>query len=351
MGPSIPWFRETELFTSGAEGYHTFRIPALVVSTDGTLLAFCEARKYAHDDWGEINIVLKRSFDSGTSWQRMQIVAAEEGDITIGNPAPVVDRDTGKVWLAFCRNNDQVFVTNSADDGATWSTPEEITRDAKLPAWTWYATGPGHGIQLKSGRLVIPADHYDGVRQLWPFYHSHIIYSDDHGSSWKIGGITGAGTNECEVIETSGGALYMTMRSAKDGLGHRHGAWSQDGGVTWSEVMHEEHLIDANCQASIVRLTDENSHDKNRVLFSNPASTERTTMTVRMSYDECRTWDVSKMLHRGPSSYSDLAVAPDMTACCLYERGNIHRRECIRLAQFNIEWLTDGVDSLKPKSG
>ena len=350
MSQGTPWFRETEVFTSGAEGYHTYRIPALVVSTGGTLLAFCEGRKNGICDWGEINIVLKRSFDNGTSWERMQIVAAD-GDNTIGNPAPVVDRDTGVVWLAFCRNNDQVYITNSADDGATWSSPEEITGDVKQPGWTWYATGPGHGIQLESGRLVIPSDHYQGVRYNWPFMHSHVFYSDDHGSSWKLGGIAGGGTNECEVVETHDGALYLTMRSVRRELGYRHSAWSRDGGVTWSEVKDEVCLIDPVCQASIVRLTDENNHDRNRILFSNPASTDRNTMTVRMSYDECRTWGISKVLHCGPSAYSDLAAAPDMTVCCLYERGNVHRRECIRLAQFNVEWLTDGVDSLRSSNG
>jgi len=346
MNADIPSFRETELFTSGVEGYHTYRIPALIVSPKGTLMAFCEGRKYGADDWGEINIVLKRSFDNGINWQKMQIVAAEDGAITLGNPSPVVDKDTGKVWLFYCRDNDQIYVTSSADDGATWSTPANITKSVKMPTWTWSGTGPGHGIQLKSGRLVIPAYHVDGTRIAPPFQHSYIIYSDDHGSSWEIGGIVGGGTSECEVVEMPDGALYMTMRSSNRELPYRHGAWSQDGGITWSAVQDEKQLVDPNCQASIVGFTSKDSLAKNLVrfeeiqLFSNPANTERTTMTVRISYDQCRTWKVSKVLHCGPSAYSDLAVTSDKTVCCLYERGNIHRRECIRLAQFNLTWLT-----------
>ncbi|MFH1730966.1 MAG: sialidase family protein, partial [Planctomycetota bacterium] len=149
-----------DLFTSGGGGYHTYRIPAIVLTRDNTLLAFCEGRKNGGGDAGDIDLMLRRSTDNGETWEEMQLVH-EEGDgapITIGNPCPVVDRDTGTVWLPFCRNNDRVFVTRSTDDGKTWAEPLEITRDVKKPEWEWYATGPGHGIQLAGGRMVIPCD-------------------------------------------------------------------------------------------------------------------------------------------------------------------------------------------------
>ena len=333
-----PWFRETELFAQGVAGYHTYRIPALVVTNEGTLLAFCEGRKYAINDWGEINIVLRRSFDNGASWEDMRVVHAD-GEHTIGNPCPVVDADTGTVWLAFTWDNDRVFVMRSEDDGNSWSEPREITGDVKLAGWTWYGTGPGHGVQLRGGRLVVPSYHIEGPRLIWPFQHSHIVYSDDHGATWELGGVLGEGTGECEAVETQDGRLYLTMRPAREGSTKHLGAWSDDGGMTWSEVVEEEGLSDPLCQASIVRFTQEGTHDRNRVLFLNPASSERDTMTVRISYDECRTWEVSKVLHSGPSAYSDMAVSPNLAIGCLYERGNYHRRECIRLAQFNIEWL------------
>ena len=330
------WIRQMEVFNAGADGYHTYRIPALIVTAKGTILAFCEGRKNSAADHGDIEIVLKRSFDNGESWQEMQIIW-DDGENTIGNPCPVVDQDTGTIWLPFCWNNDRVFVTSSGDDGATWSTPVEITEDVKPPSWGWYATGPGHGIQLKSGRLMIPCDHTRGEER-----HSHVIYSDDQGSSWRLGGIPGEGTNECEVVQTYDGSLYINMRSYK-GRNRRLYAWSRDDGITWSELSEDDNLIEPVCQASIVRFTDKDSHKENRVLFSNPASTEREKMTVRISYDECQTWPVSKLLNAGPSGYSDLAIAPDMTICCLYERGESNYRETITFAQFNIEWLTMGL--------
>ena len=142
--------QQVDVFQSGTEGYRTYRIPAVVLSNKGTVLAFCEGRKTSSSDAGDIDLMLRRSTDGGRTWQPMQLVYEEGGTakITIGNPCPVVERTTGTIWLPFCRNNDRVFITKSTDDGLTWNKPIEITRQVKKPEWRWYATGPGHGIQL-----------------------------------------------------------------------------------------------------------------------------------------------------------------------------------------------------------
>ena len=206
---------QEELFVSGEGGYHTYRIPALVVSTEGTVLAFCEGRRHSSSDSGQIDLLLRRSDDDGHTWGAAQVVATEM-DRTCGNPCPVVERVSGTIWLPFCKNlaagheglitqgkaPRTVWLTHSEDAGLTWSEPREITATTKDPRWTWYATGPTHGIQLASGRLVVPCDHMVGVhfdRQKDP-YHSHVIISDDAGASWRIGGIVDEGTNECAVI-------------------------------------------------------------------------------------------------------------------------------------------------------
>lgn len=331
-----PELRQKPIFVSGLDGYHTYRIPAIVVSQKGTILAFCEGRKNSARDDGDIDMALKRSFDNGKTWERMQIVW-DEGENTIGNPCPVVDQETGIIWLPFCRNNDRVFITSSDDDGASWSTPKEITKDVKLPDWSWYATGPGHGIQLMSGRLLIPCDHRQKDNNLM---RSHVFYSDDHGDSWKLGGIVDDKTNECEAAETVDGNVYLNMRSYH-GKNRRVYSWSKDGGDTWSESKLDDKLIEPVCQASIVRFTEAKKDDKNRVLFSNPASVKRERMTVRLSHDECQNWNDGKVLYEGPSAYSNLCVMPDMTVCCLYERGEKSPYETITLAQFNLEWLTE----------
>lgn len=360
--PKAPFLKQTDIFVSGEEGYHTYRIPAVVVSDRRTILAFCEGRKHSRSDRGDIDLVLRRSLDNGKTWQPMQIIA-DDGANTMGNPSPVVDRSTGTVWLLICRNNDQVYAMKSGDDGATWSNPLEVTKDVKKGDWGWYATGPCHGVQLRSGRLVIPCDHRlkhpDDLRDRSLSMYSHVIYSDDHGSSWRLGGTVGPYMNECTVVQTSDGSLYLNMRNyTPQGAGWhvRAYAWSRDGGVTWSGVKFDDTLIEPVCQASVARFTDKDNHDRNRVLFSNPASQvkglmKRAKMTVRLSYDECRSWNVSKLLHPGPSAYSDLAVASDMTICCLYERGEKIPYEKVTFANFNIEWLTDGADHLNLRQG
>ena len=131
------------------------------------------------------------------------------------------------------------------------------------------------------------------------------------------------------------------------GNNRRYYARSDDDGISWSAISPDDNLICPVCQASVVRFTNKDSHKKNRVLFSNPASTKRENMTVRVSYDECQTWAASKVLHPGPSGYSDLAIASDMTICCLYERGESNYRETITFAQLNIECLTDAADHLR----
>ena len=343
-----PKFDQIDVFVSGHDGYHTYRIPAIVVTKKGTLLAFCEGRKSEGRDHGDIDLVLKRSFDGGRTWTRMQIVHEEGGTkkVTIGNPCPVVDRSTGTIWLTFCRDNDRVFVTKSTDDGATWAKPVEITKDVKPKSWSWYATGPVHGVQLSGGRLLIPCDHRERAHGNTMF--SHVFYSDDHGASWKLGGSLSEKTDECTAAETVDGRVYLNMRSYH-GKNRRACAWSDDGGATWSDVKLDETLIEPVCQASVVRFTDAKRHDKNRVLFSNPASKKRTRMTVRISTDECKTWSAGKVVYAGPSAYSDLCVRPDMTICCFYERGEKSAYEKITLARFNLEWLTDGKDRIAAK--
>ena len=351
---------QIDIFISGQEGYHTFRIPALAVTTRGTLLAFAEARKHGRGDAGEIDLVLKRSLDNGESWEPMQLVFSEP-EMTCGNPCPVVDRDTGIIWLPFCKNladgNETlitqgkaprtVWLTHSSDDGLTWAEPKEITSDVKDPGWTWYATGPTHGIQLQSGRLLIPCDHMVGQyfdRQRDP-YHSHVIYSDDHGASWHIGGIVEQGTNECAVAELVDGSVYINCRNYV-GAKRRAVAWSRDQGQTFDPLRWDDILVEPICQASLVRLGDEKRHDQSRILFANPASTSREKMTIRLSTDECQSWPVARLLHPGPAAYSDLAVAPNGIIHCLYECGEDHPYERLRLARFDLTWLNEG----KPES-
>jgi len=360
--PATPIVKQMDIFEAGKDGYHTYRIPAVIVTLKGTVLAFCEGRKNSSSDTGDIDVVLKRSLNNGATWQPMQIVA-DDGPNTIGNPCPVVDRDTGTIWLPLTRNlgsdtedrikagtseeSRTVWVAKSTDDGVTWSKPQEITKTAKLPNWTWYATGPGVGIQLRSGRLVIPCDNAVAETKV---YQSHVIYSDDHGATWRLGGVVSPNVNECQVVELRDGSLLLNMRSYQK-RNCRAIATSGDSGLTWSAPKDDPTLIEPVCQASLLRHAGQvgDLPARNLLLFSNPASTKREKMTVRLSYDEGKTWPVSKLLNAGPSAYSCLTVLPDGTIGCLYERGEKRYSEKITFARFNLEWLTDGTDHLERK--
>ena len=359
-----PVFEQQDLFVSGEGGYARYRIPALAVSQKGTILAFCEARRFTGSDSDQIDLFLRRSFDNGRSFGEIQVVATQEGWVC-GNPAPVVDGATGIVWLLFCKNRKDgpepmicegkaprtVWLTSSADDGATWAEPREITAQVKPDAWSWYATGPGHGIQLESGRLVIPCDHIEFVDYVHEDpIHSHVIYSDDGGASWQLGGRTETGTDESIAVETEDGWLCLNCRNTEAtaaGEGHHRAvAWSRDGGRVFSPVVHDAGLPEPVCQASIARFTDRRKYDRNRVIFSNPASAQREDLTVRLSYDECRTWPVARLLHPGSAAYSDLCATGEMQICCFYECGSEGAYERLRLTRFDLAWLTRGEDSL-----
>jgi sialidase-1 len=355
-----PRLEQTEVYVAGTDGYHTYRIPAVIRTQSGTLLAFCEGRKNNARDHGDIDLLVKRSTDGGKTWSAQQIVYEEGGtaEITIGNPSPVVDRETGTIWLPFCRDNRDVLVTRSTDDGRTWSWPVEITPHVKRPDWGWVATGPGVGVQLATGphkgRLIIPCDHgaISGGRRV---KRSHVFYSDDHGRSWKLGGAVADHTDECQVVETADGRLLINMRNywERDGGrpergGMRAIAWSTDGGDSWSPLEFDRTLIEPVCQASLLRYTLASIQGGNRLLFSNPASRDkRVRMTVRLSYDEGRSWPVARLLHEGPSAYSSLTVLADNTIGCLYERGDQGAYEKITFARFNLEWLTSGADRVE----
>lgn len=326
------------LFESGTEGYACFRIPAIVCTKDGTLLAFAEGRRNGCSDTGDIDLVMKRSTDRGLSWSEL-VVIWDDGDNVCGNPAPVVDEQTGQVYLLSTWNLGmdkehqiiagsskdirRIFVMRSEDDGKSWSGAEEITADVKEENWTWYATGPCHGIQLQSkaydGRLVIPCDHMEaGTKK----YYSHAIYSDDHGKSWKLGGTTPRDqVNECTVAELSDGRLLLNMRNYDRSQRSRKIAYSEDGGQSWGELSFDPVLIEPVCQASLLMVHRE-AEKSYTLFFLNPAHEEkRCMMTLRSSDDEGLSWSGSRVLHEGPAAYSDLCSLGDGSLGCLYEAG------------------------------
>lgn len=339
-----PELVEETLFVAGQEGYLRFRIPALIETSGATVLAFCEGRHSGIYDTGDIDLVMKASPDGGTTWGPLQVVV-DHGVDTAGNPAPVVLRGSGEVWLPFCTNpadaprERRVHLTRSPDDGATWSPPTDLTDQVKLPAWTHYATGPGRSIQLAGGRIVVPCNHVDGTDGT---SRSHVIFSDD-GETWHLGGSLRVGTDEAQVAELDDGSLLLNARDLTE-THRRVVARSTDGGLSWAETAFDQELLDPSCQGSLLQTP-------RGLLFSNPASERsavRAHLTVRRSLDGGRTWAASRVLHDGPAAYSALALTPDGEIACLYEAGDtlpILPYDRIVLARFPFGWLASDAGS------
>lgn len=356
---------KTSLFKQGDLGYHTFRIPALLNIPGGPLVAFAEGRKNNSADHGDIQLVMRRSFDEGDSWEPVRVLfdytkltcrrdpATKEPvtmgkgqDVTCGNPCLVHDKDTGFLWLAFTLDNLSLWVTHSRDHGATWAEPRDITAEAfddASAAWGHVASGPGHGIQTSSGRLILPCDHQfpnNGG------YFSMLVVSDDHGKTWQMGEVSVEGMNECEVCELLGNELYWNMRSYRR-KNLRSVAFSTDDGDTFRGFVDDEQLPEPVCQGSVIRYDHGEHARENIVLFSNPASTTRDHMTIKISKDGARTWEAGLLIHEGPAAYSDLAYLDSGDVCCLYEAGEKHPYETIVFEKMSWEDLDTRATSLR----
>jgi sialidase-1 len=351
------------VFEAGSAGYKGYRIPALVMTTKGTLLAFCAARKEL-GDWADIDIALRRSTDNGKSWSQMKIIA-DRGTMTVDNPTPIVDRKTGAIHFLFQVNYAQVYYMRSTDDGKTFSTPVDITeaahdfrrgwvseKDGNKYGWNVVAPGPGHGLQLASGRLLATIWMSPNYRHRQS--RTATLYSDDHGKTWKAGElIPQAADNplvnpsEHVALELAGGGVMTNLRS--ESKEHRRAvSYSRDGISGWTVPEFDPDLFEAICMASLARVSAVPKQKKNRIVFANPESLPRNDLRVRLSYDEGKTWPHSKLLLAGPTGYSDMAAGPDGSIYILYEQvdgaGTPDRRQNLVLARLTLEWLTSGND-------
>jgi sialidase-1 len=349
---TAPELAEQVLFAQHTDGYFCFRIPAIVKAVDGTLLAFAEGRVNSCGDSGDIDLVLKRSTDGGRTWGPLQVVLPGNGD-TRGNPAPVVDRRTGRIVLMTTYNpgNDDTirhpFVQYSDDDGTNWSSARDLTSEIVKPEWnSWYATGPGHAVQLQhgphKGRLIVPANHEgDGGALAGGPQGGHLNYSDDGGTTWKIGADDTRKTNdvspgELSATELADGRIYVNARdNTGTDPGNRNTATSSDGGQTFDAPFRTLPKLDApKVQGSVLDVG-------HRIFLSVPDHpVTREIMAVRTSDDGGRNFQkTGKVIYWGPSAYSDLVDLGGDRLGLLYEAGQTGPYEAIRYAQFNDAYL------------
>lgn len=308
---------KTWLFKNNKDGYNVFRIPAIVKTKSGKLLAFCEGRKNLFDG-GNIDLVMKSSNDNGNTWSAIKVIW-NDGNNTCGNPSPVVDEQTGNIILLATLNNNKVYVLTSADEGESWKTPIDITNDVKPANWQWYATGPVHAIQMQSkaypNRIVVPCNHTvkDSGKHI-----THVIYSDD-AIHWKLGGsVPTLQTDESTVAALNNGQLLINMRSNDRKLPNRKVSISSNGGVSWTTAIYDTTLIEPICQGALLRYTPEPS----LLLFSNPKHTKRRkNLSLQISNDEGKSWHKQVSIHKGKSAYNDIVVLPNNDVLCIFETG------------------------------
>jgi sialidase-1 len=373
-----PFLQKTHLFAEETDGFRLYRIPGIVVTAKGSVLAYCEARKFTVADRGEIEIHLRRSTDGGKTWSPAKQVAhlgprlsrnphmpadkkkknmGGPNEQTVNNPVAIAARD-GSVHLLYCVEYMRCFHIRSDDDGVTWSPPVEITStfDRFRPELDWQAiaTGPGHAVQLRSGRLVAPfwMATYDTKPKLRKAVG--VIYSDDNGATWLRGDIALRNAGEPNIAETPDGQAIVTARNS-DSRNRRMVAFSRDGATGWTTPRFPDELLEPGCMAGLVSHPGTIEEKKPMLLFSNPNTTkrahrDRANLTVKASYDGGKTWPVARLLQPGPAAYSDLAVLPDGSILCFYESGDpVSPRKSgrdwaysfLKLAHFNLQWLTE----------
>ncbi|GAB4236103.1 MAG: hypothetical protein Kow00121_63470 [Elainellaceae cyanobacterium] len=365
-----PFLADQPIFVRGTDGYAAYRIPAVVQAGNGDLLAFAEGRVNGTSDFGNIDIVMRRSTDNGQTWQPLTVVA-DNGNLTAGNPGIVVDRfNNNRLVMVYNTGTHseqdivsglgarEAWVITSDDNGASWSKPRNITSLVHRPNapevnptytfaddWRWHAVLPGHGIQLNNGRLVFGANYKLGDDRSNAF----AFYSDDGGQNWQLGGVAGYPGNENQIVQLPNGNLMMNARPHQ-GFGelYRQVSISTDGGKSWSPFVSDKNLPDPRVQASILGWQPDGTY---RLLFSNPASqTTRKDLTVRISYDEGKSWAYSRNVRPNlHGAYSDLVIQSDNKIGLLYETGdnsdgNPNDLDYISYAHFNLAWLTQGND-------
>ena len=352
VGKTFPSTKIT-LFESGQQGVHTYRIPALVTTNSGTLIACCDARINSGGDLpNNIDTVIRRSTDGGKSWLPIQNIIDWSGKEGTADPSLVVDRDTGRIWCAvtwsesvnwhnakpgFGRDTFHNLLVYSDDDGLTWSEPVDITKSLKDPSWRSVWFSPGNGIQTTTGRLVLPFSAADasGADSSWA------AISDDHGKTWSRVGPTGTKTNESIIAQLADGTLICNLRS-RHGFKLRGVSSSSDDGDHWSPMEHHQDLIEPVCQASLLTVPKAlTPNGKDWLVFCNPASTKREKLTVRVSFDGGETWPHSRLIHAGPTAYSCMSLLPQGGIGILYERGSTNSYEGISFAPVPLQSLLD----------
>ena len=372
-------FKNINIFEARKEGYKTYRVPGITVTKNDVVLVTAEARPNEGSDWDSNDVILRRSLDAGETFRNRQVVAdhSDFGKGPISNFVLIPDLTTGKIIAVFCWKYSRVFRMFSENDGETFSEPEEITSTFeqfhKDYNWRVCATGPGHGIQLQSGRMIIPVWLSDGTgNEMGEGNLGHrpsvvsSIHSDDCGISWErgeiicrhgddINGETLINPSETIAVQQNNGTILFNIRS-ESLIDRRLIAHSPDGATNWNIQGFDDALLEPVCMASILKSNYNNEQNLKEILFVNPDNLEndliptgrnlrhdRKRLTVKVSNDDCISWPLQKIIEAGPSGYSDIAQLSTGEFLCVYECGIVERicdDKYIRVTKFDRDWIS-----------
>jgi sialidase-1 len=319
---------DTIVFKRGESGYFCIKIPSILTTTRGTLLAFGEARMFSCGDSTQTDIVYKRSLDNGKTWSDLQILyrgnSSNDMYNRVGNVAPVQLKYNQRILIPFCKNNLIVMQTYSDDDGLTFS-PAQIISNVTKPEWKWVGLGPPGGLLLQSNRILIPAYYSTYPNDDGLLSTGYVMLNDFNGQvdKWYLGGEFDFETyfpNECQAVELlpNANSIFINARS----LGKKRiGAYSNDGGITFNKINVLNTLEQplTGCQGSTIY------HENTRQLFySGLAETSfiRTNLSLHISNDNGENWRYIKTIYPGSSAYSSLTIMNDQSIGLLYEWAN-----------------------------
>ncbi len=354
----------TLIYQPGDYNSMNYRIPAVITAKDGSIVAVTDKRKYNEGDLPQdIDIVCNRSTDGGHTWSEPTTIALGTGvNHGFGDCALAWSNDENGLIAAFVggvglwnstpSNPIHSYISRSYDNGQTWTEPEDITHfifgdNCIIPEHqTWRASffGSGNGLRTSKGRIMFVAAIREGSAQS---LNNYAVYSDDNGQTWQVSGRASVGGDEAKVTELVDGRILMSIRHG----GNRWYNISEDCGKTWQPTTSTWTDITAPaCNGDLIRFTSENQgHDRNRLLHSVPYGSSRTNVSVYVSYDEGETWPVRKCIVPYSSAYSSLCILPDGTIGLYVEEEYAGTSGYSTVFyNFSLEWLTDGNDTFDP---
>lgn len=354
----------TLLYQPGDYNSTNYRIPAVITAKDGSIVAMTDKRKYNEGDLPQdIDIICNRSTDGGHTWSEPYTVAQGTGyNHGFGDCAIAWSNDENGLiagfvggvglWNSTPSNPQRSYISRSYDNGQTWTEPEDVTNfifgsNCIIPehrSWRASFFGSGNGLLTSTGRIIFVAAIRETTAQS---LNNYAVYSDDNGQTWQVSGRASVAGDEAKVTELADGRILMSIRHG----GNRWYNISTDGGETWQPNTSTWYDITAPaCNGDLIRYTSVNQgQDKNRLLHSVPYGSERTDVSVYVSYDEGTTWPVRKCIVPYSSAYSSLCILPDGTIGLYVEESYAGASGYSTVFyNFSLEWLTDGNDIYNP---